>query len=76
MGGLSTAANIPRRKSAKNDLIFYERIFNTTFFQKYLVVRYKHYNFAPRYKERRGHNGNDRRKLYPHARTTTETECV
>ena len=72
MGDLSKAT-AHHHKERPKPLIFYETIFNTTFLQKYLVVRYKHYNFAPRYNERKdttetnaancirthGYNGNE-----------------
>ena len=53
MGDLITTTQHDHSKERKKRLFFYESIFNTTFFQIYLVVRYKHYNFAHRYKERK-----------------------
>lgn len=41
------------KKGRQKRLILYERIFNTTFLPKYLVCKYKPYNFARRYKERK-----------------------
>lgn len=53
MGDLRNATQHATQKAAQKRLIFYGTIFNATFFEKYLVVRYKPYNFAGRYKERK-----------------------
>ena len=52
----------------KSRVIYSERFFNTTFFEICLAVWFRVYNFARRYRERRGHNGNDRREMYQRAR--------